>query len=145
MSTRRECRMQQVWGWEPASSQVLRHLWRPASRSRLHARGAVRTILADSAFVTSAAANWARGPRPRSPRARRSPRHLRTGGYTLGRLLGEGAGKRVYLATDTRLQREVAAAVFKAGGSDETAMRRARTRSRGDGEAWRTPQHRQRL
>jgi hypothetical protein len=32
----------------------------------------------------------------------------------------------VYLATDTRLQREVAAAVFKAGGSDETAMRRAR-------------------
>jgi class 3 adenylate cyclase len=46
--------------------------------------------------------------------------------YTLGRLLGEGAGKRVYLATDTRLQREVAAAMFKAVGSDETAMRRAR-------------------
>ncbi|MGH3493628.1 MAG: serine/threonine-protein kinase, partial [Sciscionella sp.] len=32
----------------------------------------------------------------------------------------------MYLATDTRLQREVAAAVFKAAESDETAMRRAR-------------------
>ncbi len=54
------------------------------------------------------------------------PRTLADGRYTLGRLLGEGAGKRVYLATDTRLQREVAAAVFKADGTDETAMRRAR-------------------
>ena len=54
------------------------------------------------------------------------PRTLADGRYELGRLLGEGAGKRVYLATDTRLRREVAAAVFKAAGSDETAMRRAR-------------------
>jgi eukaryotic-like serine/threonine-protein kinase len=54
------------------------------------------------------------------------PPTLADGRYSLGRLLGEGAGKRVYLATDTRLQREVAAAVFKAAGSDETAMRRAR-------------------
>ena len=53
------------------------------------------------------------------------PQTLADGRYSLGRLLGEGAGKRVYLATDTRLQREVAAAVFKAAGSDETAMRRA--------------------
>jgi class 3 adenylate cyclase len=53
------------------------------------------------------------------------PQTLANGRYSLGRLLGEGAGKRVYLATDTRLQREVAAAVFKAAGSDETAMRRA--------------------
>jgi eukaryotic-like serine/threonine-protein kinase len=54
------------------------------------------------------------------------PPVLADGRYTLGRLLGEGAGKRVYLASDTRLQREVAAAVFKADGSDETTMRRAR-------------------
>jgi class 3 adenylate cyclase len=54
------------------------------------------------------------------------PKALGEGRYTLGRLLGEGAGKRVYLATDTRLQREVAGAVFKASGSDETSMRRAR-------------------
>ncbi|WP_204800646.1 protein kinase domain-containing protein [Mycobacterium riyadhense] len=48
------------------------------------------------------------------------------GRYTLSRLLGEGAGKRVYLATDTRLHREVAAALYKAADSDETALRRAR-------------------
>lgn len=54
------------------------------------------------------------------------PKTLADGRYTLGRLLGEGAGKRVYLANDTRLQREVAAALLKAAGTDETALRRAR-------------------
>lgn len=63
---------------------------------------------------------------PVQPREVPVPRTLSDGRYALGRLLGEGAGKRVYLATDTRLQREVAAAVFKAAGTDETAMRRAR-------------------
>jgi eukaryotic-like serine/threonine-protein kinase len=63
---------------------------------------------------------------PAQPAGAPVPRTLADGRYTLGRLFGEGAGKRVYLATDTRLQREVAAAVFKAGASDETAMRRAR-------------------
>ena len=63
---------------------------------------------------------------PAQPAGAPVPRTIADGRYTLGRLLGEGAGKRVYLATDTRLQREVAAAVFKAAGSDETAMRRAR-------------------
>src|SRR5690348_14345779 len=53
-------------------------------------------------------------------------RTLADGRYELGRLLGEGGGKRVFLATDTRLQREVAAALFKAHESDETALRRAR-------------------
>jgi class 3 adenylate cyclase len=64
--------------------------------------------------------------RPAQPAVPPPPRAVGDGRYTLGRLLGEGAGKRVYLATDTRLQREVAAAMFKAVGSDETAMRRAR-------------------
>ncbi|WP_204801484.1 protein kinase domain-containing protein [Mycobacterium riyadhense] len=54
------------------------------------------------------------------------PATLAEGRYQLDRLLGEGAGKRVYLATDTRLQRQVAAAVFKAARSDDTAIRRAR-------------------
>lgn len=63
---------------------------------------------------------------PAQPAEAPVPRALADGRYTLGRLLGEGAGKRVYLATDTRLQREVAAALFKAAGSDEAAMRRAR-------------------
>ena len=65
------------------------------------------------------------GARP-GPAGPPVPRTIANGRYMLGRLLGEGAGKRVYLATDTRLQREVAAALFKAVGSDETAMRRAR-------------------
>ncbi|KZS62899.1 hypothetical protein A4G28_06235 [Mycobacterium ostraviense] len=60
------------------------------------------------------------------PTSAPAPPTLSDGRYVLGRLLGEGAGKRVYLATDTRLQREVAAALFKADGTDETAMRRAR-------------------
>jgi class 3 adenylate cyclase len=63
---------------------------------------------------------------PAQPDVAPVPRTLADGRYTLGRLLGEGSGKRVYLATDTRLQREVAAAVFKAAESDDTAMRRAR-------------------
>ncbi|WP_082281892.1 protein kinase domain-containing protein [Mycobacterium colombiense] len=65
-------------------------------------------------------------PMAAQPAAPPVPKTLAGGRYTLGRLLGEGAGKRVYLATDTRLQREVAAALLKAGGTDETAMRRAR-------------------
>ncbi len=40
--------------------------------------------------------------------------------------MGEGGGKRVFIATDTRLHREVAAALFKAEDSDETGLRRAR-------------------
>ncbi len=63
---------------------------------------------------------------PAQPTGPPVPKTLADGRYTLGRLLGEGAGKRVYLAMDTRLQREVAAAVFKTGGSDDTGMRRAR-------------------
>lgn len=63
---------------------------------------------------------------PAQPTGPPVPKTLADGRYLLGRLLGEGAGKRVYLAMDTRLQREVAAAVFKAGGTDEAAMRRAR-------------------
>lgn len=55
-----------------------------------------------------------------------NPQTLADGRYTLGRLLGEGAGKRVFLANDARLQREVAAAVYKADVSDATTMRRAR-------------------
>src|ERR1700736_5439531 len=46
---------------------------------------------------------------PAQPAGAPVPRTLADGRYTLGRLLGEGAGKRVYLASDTRLQREVAA------------------------------------
>ena len=46
--------------------------------------------------------------------------------YEATRLLGEGGRKRVYLATDERLNREVALALFKSEGADETSVQRAR-------------------
>jgi len=64
-------------------------------------------------------------PRVRSPAEEREPRTLADGRYELLRLLGEGARKRVYLANDTRLGREVAAALLRSKGSDDTSLRRA--------------------
>jgi len=46
--------------------------------------------------------------------------------YDAVSLLGEGGRKRVYLAKDTRLGREVALAIYKSEGSDETSVERAR-------------------
>src|SRR6185436_13782468 len=47
------------------------------------------------------------------------PASLAGGRYELRRLLGEGGKKRVYLATDTRLERDVAIALIKTEGLDE--------------------------
>src|SRR5581483_1765386 len=48
------------------------------------------------------------------------------GRYRIVRFLGEGGRKRVYLAEDTQLHREVAIGTFKAEGVDDTALARAR-------------------
>ncbi len=56
----------------------------------------------------------------------RLPETFGGGRYKVVRFLGEGGRKRVYLAEDTRLTREVAVSVFKAEGVDETALIRAR-------------------
>src|SRR3989475_12353263 len=48
------------------------------------------------------------------------------GRYAVRRLLGEGSGKRVYLAHDTRLDREVALAVIRTEGLDDAARARVR-------------------
>ncbi len=88
---------------------------------RCHARKA-----GSQRFCDDCGAELRRAPRP-VPVSNPVPQMLADGRYTLGRLLGEGAGKRVFLAVDARLQREVAAAVYKADASDETTMRRART------------------
>ena len=48
------------------------------------------------------------------------------GRYEIVRFLGEGGRKRVYLARDTRLQREVAVSAFKSDGADANSLERAR-------------------
>jgi hypothetical protein len=52
------------------------------------------------------------------------PRSLAAGRYRVERFLGEGAKKRVYLAHDTRLDREVAIAVIKTEGLDDAGRTR---------------------
>src|SRR2546422_2059160 len=49
-----------------------------------------------------------------------------SGRYTVQRPLGEGSKKRVYLAHDTRLERDVALAVIRTEGLDEAARARVR-------------------
>ena len=44
------------------------------------------------------------------------------GRYQVRRLLGEGGKKRVYLATDTRLDRDVAIALIKTEGLDAASL-----------------------
>ncbi len=65
-------------------------------------------------------------PRPAatSVEAPGEPTTLADGRYRVQRLLGEGAKKRVYLARDTRLDREVAIAFVKSHGLDLVRVRR---------------------
>jgi hypothetical protein len=51
------------------------------------------------------------------------PSSIAAGRYEVKRFLGEGAKKRVYLAHDTRLERDVAVAVLKTERIDETVGR----------------------
>ena len=55
---------------------------------------------------------------------RRAPRTIANGRFELVRLLGEGGKKRVYLARDTHLDREVALALIKTDGLDATGRAR---------------------
>jgi class 3 adenylate cyclase/tRNA A-37 threonylcarbamoyl transferase component Bud32 len=54
------------------------------------------------------------------------PKAFARGRYEVVRFLGEGGRKRVYLAHDALLQREVAVSAFKSEGVDEQALTRAR-------------------
>jgi class 3 adenylate cyclase len=53
------------------------------------------------------------------PQATPTPRSFAKGRYTIERMIGEGARKRVHLARDTRLERDVALMLIKAEGLDE--------------------------
>ena len=55
------------------------------------------------------------------------------GRYRVKRFLGEGGKKRVYLAHDTRLERDVAVALVKTEGLDEAGLARVRREARAMG------------
>ena len=61
------------------------------------------------------------------------PRSFAAGRYQVRRFLGEGAKKRVYLANDSRLERDVAIAVIKTEGLDETGRARVQREARAMG------------
>src|SRR5438093_6094110 len=56
------------------------------------------------------------------------PASFADGRYTVKGFLGEGGRKRVYLAHDTKLDRDVAVAVIKTDGLDEAGLSRVRRR-----------------
>src|SRR4051812_5875634 len=57
-------------------------------------------------------------PPPRAPAAVPLPSAFAAGRYAVRAFLGEGAKKRVYLAHDTKLDRDVAFALIKTDGLD---------------------------
>jgi len=67
------------------------------------------------------------------------------GRYQVKRLLREGGSKVVYLARDTRLEREVAFALIKTDGLDDDGSTRVRREARAMGQTRRASQRRQHL
>ena len=65
------------------------------------------------------------GRPPPSPSAA-LPVSFADGRYTVKRFLGEGGRKRVYLAHDTKLDRDVAVAVIKTEGLDQAGLSRVK-------------------
>jgi class 3 adenylate cyclase/tetratricopeptide (TPR) repeat protein len=63
-------------------------------------------------------------PQPAPAPAPALPASFAAGRYQVQRFLGEGGKKRVYLARDTRLDRDVAVAVIKTEGLDEAGLKR---------------------
>ena len=68
----------------------------------------------------------ATSPTPSPAPAPAMPGSIASGRYQIQRFLGEGAKKRVYLARDTLLNREVAIALIKTEGLDEAGITRVR-------------------
>ena len=73
-----------------------------------------------AALSASASTNGGIAPKP----APALPHSFAGGRYTVKSFLGEGGRKRVYLAHDTKLDRDVAVAVIKTEGLDEAGLSR---------------------
>jgi class 3 adenylate cyclase len=65
--------------------------------------------------------------------SRELPAAFGAGRYAVRRLIGEGGDKRVYLVHDARLDRDVALAVLKTDGLDQTSLARVRREARAMG------------
>ncbi len=63
-------------------------------------------------------------PEPAAPIARPLPASFARGRYAVSRFLGEGGRKRVYLARDAKLKRDVAIAVIKTEGLEPASLAR---------------------
>jgi predicted ATPase/class 3 adenylate cyclase len=70
---------------------------------------------------------------PAIPASSPTPTAFSGGRYQVRRFLGEGAKKRVYLAHDARLERDVAIALIKTEGLDEAGLARVRREARAMG------------
>jgi serine/threonine protein kinase len=94
----------------------------PRIRAECFARTAAPRILKPRNSAASAAAGSI-GCRSNQPPL---PSSFAAGRYAVKGFLGEGARKRVYLAHDTRLNRDVAVAVIKTEGLDAAGLARVR-------------------
>ena len=74
--------------------------------------------------ITAPAAESSIAPSHAAPSASHSPTSFANGRYRVKRFLGEGGKKKVYLATDTLLDRDVAFALIKTEGLDEVSRTR---------------------
>ena len=80
----------------------------------------------DAAFCISCGSSIADKRPPTPEPAPALPSSFAAGRYDVKRFLGEGGRKRVYLAHDDRLDRDVAIAVIKTEGLDEAGLTRVR-------------------
>ena len=105
--------------WESARDLALDVLEIDAENAEANAylRAAERRV--------SRSANAVQPPTPPlAPTASDQPTSFANGRYEVKRFLGEGGKKRVYLAQDTLLDREVAFALIKTEGLDDTSRTR---------------------
>ncbi len=75
----------------------------------------------------------------------KQPTSFANGRYQVKRFLGEGGKKRVYLAQDTLLDREVAFALIKTEGLDEVSRTRITREAQAMGRLGSHPPHRHRI